>query len=280
MNRTLVERARTLLSHAGLPTQYWQFAIATAAHVTNRLPSNAIGRRSLYELWTGQIPDVSHLRIFGCRAYSHIPDQRRRKLDPKADVCIMLGYATEQKGYRLQDEATGKIITSRDVTFDEHLPRKPSTVHDTIESEGEKLPVPEKVLPIATQPTPTIVITPSLSPSLTDQGPPSKTVNPTASKSQQSQDDNVGIHKQSGPVASNGSRRRRSFSDMTRSAILKQRSSTRLTNKPARLEHEHEDEQARRMAKRTDTKHTALSIEDPTSYEESIEKTNSFGSKQ
>ena len=75
MNRTLVDRARTLLSHSGLPTRYWQFAMATATHITNRLPTKANHHQSPYQLWTGKIPDISHLRVFGCRAYAHIPDQ-------------------------------------------------------------------------------------------------------------------------------------------------------------------------------------------------------------
>src|SRR5437763_1218537 len=102
MNWTLVDRARTLLNHAGLPVQYWQVAIATAAHITNRLPSSATSQRSPYELWTGHLPDVRHLQVFGCRAYAHVPDQKRRKFDPKATTCIFLGFATGQKGCRLQ----------------------------------------------------------------------------------------------------------------------------------------------------------------------------------
>jgi len=128
MNRTLVDRARTMMIEAGLATKYWQHAMSTAAHVTNRIPSAANGHRSPYELWTGQLPELGHLRVFGCRAYVHVPDERRRKFDAKAVAGIFLGYATGQKGYVVQDSETGKILTSRDVTFDEnHLPAKPVT---------------------------------------------------------------------------------------------------------------------------------------------------------
>ncbi|KMS94207.1 hypothetical protein BVRB_023730, partial [Beta vulgaris subsp. vulgaris] len=144
MNRTVVDRARTLLTHAALPIKYWQFAIAAAVHVTNRLPTNANNRRSPYELWTGKLPDISHLRVFGCRAYAHVPDQKRRKFDPKAASCIFLGYAMEQKGYQLQDETTLKTIVSRDVSFDEALlPKKPAVAQDIIQSKGEDLHMPQ-----------------------------------------------------------------------------------------------------------------------------------------
>ena len=113
--------------------------MATATHITNRLPTKANHHQSPYQLWTGKIPAISHLRVFG-RAYAHIPDQKRSKLDPKAAPCIFLGYAPEQKGYLLQDEQTGKLITSRDVSFDEHLlPKKPRANQDIVERQGEDM---------------------------------------------------------------------------------------------------------------------------------------------
>lgn len=72
-----------------------------------------------YEAWTDKRPTVEHLRSFGCMAYSHIPKDERRKLDPKGKKCILLGYGTETKGYRLYDPNRGKVFRSRDVVFDE-----------------------------------------------------------------------------------------------------------------------------------------------------------------
>jgi transposase InsO family protein len=42
VNSTLVDRARTILIHAGLKTEYWQFVMRAAMHLTNRLPTNAM----------------------------------------------------------------------------------------------------------------------------------------------------------------------------------------------------------------------------------------------
>ena len=71
------------------------------------------------ERFTGIKSDVSHLKVFGCIAYVHIPDELRTKLDPKAEKCIFIGYSLEQKGYRCYNPITRKIRVSRDVVFDE-----------------------------------------------------------------------------------------------------------------------------------------------------------------
>ena len=72
-----------------------------------------------YEAWNGIKPDVSHFRVFGCAAYVHVPEVERHKLDCKARKCVLLGYGANQKGYRLYDVESMKVIHSRDVVFDE-----------------------------------------------------------------------------------------------------------------------------------------------------------------
>ena len=57
--------------------------------------------------------------MFGCICYVHIPNERRKKLDVKADKCIFLGYATNSKGYKCYNPVTKAFYVSRDVTFDE-----------------------------------------------------------------------------------------------------------------------------------------------------------------
>ena len=42
MNRTLVESARAMIAHAGLPNAYWAEAVATAAYLKNRLTTSAL----------------------------------------------------------------------------------------------------------------------------------------------------------------------------------------------------------------------------------------------
>jgi hypothetical protein len=46
---------------------------------------------TLEEEWTSINPFLSHLRIFGCDAYVHIPKDKKKKLDLKSQKCILVG---------------------------------------------------------------------------------------------------------------------------------------------------------------------------------------------
>lgn len=72
-------------------------------------------------LVTGQSPDYFILRAFGCISYVHVDKRVRRKLSPKAETCVFVGYSDEHKGYRcFFSPKTGKMVVSRHVTFDEN----------------------------------------------------------------------------------------------------------------------------------------------------------------
>ena len=57
----------------------------------NRTPTAAVHDVTPEEKYTGTKPDLAHLKVFGCIAYVHVPDELRRKLDPKAEKCILVG---------------------------------------------------------------------------------------------------------------------------------------------------------------------------------------------
>ena len=102
-----------------------------------------------YEAWTGEKPGVDGLRVFGCQVFVHIPKDERKKFDSKSRKCVLLGYGANTKGYRLYDPATGKVLHSRDVLFNEHKygfessrPQKESERHVYLEHLDEPLEPP------------------------------------------------------------------------------------------------------------------------------------------
>lgn len=62
-----------------------------------------------------------HLRIFGFVAYRHISGQLRKKLCDKGEMVILVGYDSTS-GYNLFDAINKRVVTNRDVIFDEMKP--------------------------------------------------------------------------------------------------------------------------------------------------------------
>ena len=115
MNRTIVERIRCLLSQAKLPRSFWGEAMSTAVDVINLSPCYPLNGDVPERVWTDKDVSYEHLRVFGCRAFVHIPNDERSKLDSKSRQCIFLGYGRDEFGYRLWDPIDKKFIRSRNV---------------------------------------------------------------------------------------------------------------------------------------------------------------------
>jgi hypothetical protein len=101
-NRTIMEKACAMLHSAGLSLGFWEFAVDTAVHIYNRTPSHTIDWQTPYEVWSaGHTPDVSYFCVFGCKAYVHVPEGKRKKLDPRSIEMTLVGYEPGSKGYQL-----------------------------------------------------------------------------------------------------------------------------------------------------------------------------------
>ena len=126
MNRTLLEKVRCMLSNDGLGKQFWAEAVMYASHLINRLPSATLNGKTPLELWSGKpANDYDTLRVFCSNSYYHIKES---KLDPRAKKALFMGVTLGVKGYRLWCLSLKKIISSRDVTFDESAMLKKVTI--------------------------------------------------------------------------------------------------------------------------------------------------------
>ena len=102
-----------------VPHTYWDEAVSTTIYIMNRTPTAAVHDVTPEEKFTSVKPDLSHLKVFECIAYVHVPNELHTKLDPKAKKGVFIGYSLEQKGYRCYKSLTHKLRMSRDVVFDE-----------------------------------------------------------------------------------------------------------------------------------------------------------------
>ncbi|MCO5567568.1 hypothetical protein L7F22_021262 [Adiantum nelumboides] len=110
-NRVIAEIARAMMNEMNMPLTYWAEAVHTIVHITNRTPTAATHEISPYERLYGIKPTVSYMRVFGCVRYVHVPNEARKKMEPKAMKCIFLGYPVEKKGYKCYDPTTRKVMS-------------------------------------------------------------------------------------------------------------------------------------------------------------------------
>lgn len=115
--RTIVESARTMIHARDMALKFWAEAVNAAVFVINRTGTSTIANKTPYELWFGKKSKFDHLQPFGSTVFVHVPKERRRKLDPKAEKCIFVGYDENVKGFRVWNPATSKIQIVRDVKF-------------------------------------------------------------------------------------------------------------------------------------------------------------------
>jgi hypothetical protein len=117
MNITLMDKARSILNGARLAQELWEEAVDTAKYLVNMSPSSVLVEMTPHEVWSGKNPSVSHLKVFGCDAFVHVPNEKRIKLEKKAVKCIFILYKEGMKGYKLWDPPSRKTVYSQDAVF-------------------------------------------------------------------------------------------------------------------------------------------------------------------
>jgi hypothetical protein len=97
-------------------------------------------------MFTGKKPEVSHLKIFGCPVFIHIPKEKRNKLDPSGKKGIFVGYCEVSKAFRIYIPGQHHIEISRDVTFDEDAMLKKSKLCQLEEVYEEEPVIPNTAM--------------------------------------------------------------------------------------------------------------------------------------
>jgi transposase InsO family protein len=100
-NRSIVEATKAMIHDQGLPMHLWEEASSTTVYVQNRSPHKILGNKTPEEVFTGKKPEISHLRIFGCPVFIHVPKEKRTKLEPSGKKGTFVGYSETSKAYKI-----------------------------------------------------------------------------------------------------------------------------------------------------------------------------------
>ncbi|RYO80800.1 hypothetical protein DL764_009848 [Monosporascus ibericus] len=133
----IITKARCLMISSNLPSDLWPEAVEAATYITNRTPTKALGWKTPIQVlneWIAKrdktpIPEeglkanVANVVLFGSEAYALTEAVRRgadrlKKMDPRAYIGYLVGYVASNV-YRVWVPSQQRVITVRDVTFDE-----------------------------------------------------------------------------------------------------------------------------------------------------------------
>ncbi|GJR55962.1 retrotransposon protein, putative, ty1-copia subclass [Tanacetum coccineum] len=116
-NRTLLDMVRSMMSQTTLPKSFWDYALETAARILNMVPTKKV-EKTPYEVWHGQAPKLSYLKVWGCEALVKRDTLTKPdKLEPRSIKCIFIGYPKETMGYSFYYPPENKVLVSRNVEF-------------------------------------------------------------------------------------------------------------------------------------------------------------------
>jgi transposase InsO family protein len=99
-NITIMEAVK--IHDQDLPMHLWEEATRTKLYVQFFLSHSAFGFKTPEELFSGKRPKVSHLKIFGCPVFIHIPKEKRTKSDPSGKKGVFVGYCEVSKAFTYQ----------------------------------------------------------------------------------------------------------------------------------------------------------------------------------
>jgi hypothetical protein len=107
-----MEKVRSMLNGIGIAQELWAEVVYTTYYMVNRSLSSMLVDSTPHELWFGKKPSLSHIRVFGCDSFVHVPKEKRNKMENKAVKCIFIGYKDGMKGCKLSDPVMRKTIYS------------------------------------------------------------------------------------------------------------------------------------------------------------------------
>jgi hypothetical protein len=89
-NHTLKEMDNCMIQSKILSLHYWVESINCANYIVNHTPTKDLKNITPEEAWTKIKLDVSHFHVFDSVAWAHIPDKKRKALQPKSEKHILL----------------------------------------------------------------------------------------------------------------------------------------------------------------------------------------------
>jgi hypothetical protein len=127
-----------MMNEKNIGQTFWVEEIHTTIHVLNKSHLIPHSDKTPYKLWYGIPSSIKHFKVFGSNCYINNNNENLGKCDDRADEGILLGYATNSKGYRFFNKILHKLVDCIDLKVDEGVQlREVSNIETTTEDTNE-----------------------------------------------------------------------------------------------------------------------------------------------
>ncbi|EGD79561.1 hypothetical protein PTSG_13039 [Salpingoeca rosetta] len=99
--------------------EYWGMAFKHATTIHNVSPTQALGGEAPFTILCGRPFDVNQLKVFGAKAYVHVPKASRHKLGKRARTGIYVGFDHESQSHQVWVPQTKQMVNTIHVKFNE-----------------------------------------------------------------------------------------------------------------------------------------------------------------
>jgi len=144
-DKTHQEPARVMLNAKHLPYHFWAKAMNTTCHIHNMFTLRTGTTTTLYELWKGRKHTVKYFHVFGSKCYILSDRDYKRKMDPKSDEAIFLGYSTNSRAYGVFNSKPETVMEFINVVIDDVPKEKVSDVDSDVGTSIQETNAPIQV---------------------------------------------------------------------------------------------------------------------------------------
>ncbi|GJU11793.1 retrotransposon protein, putative, ty1-copia subclass [Tanacetum coccineum] len=128
---------RSMMNLITLPLSFWDYALESATLILNMVSTRKVDKTP-YELWYGKVPNLSYLKVRGCKAL--MKRDTADKLEQRSVKCIFIGYPMETM------EVSGRAMDLEEIQDED---TSPSEITSKIPMEVECFEPPqEEEIPI------------------------------------------------------------------------------------------------------------------------------------
>nr|GEU45653.1 hypothetical protein [Tanacetum cinerariifolium] len=113
-NRILLDMVRSMMCRATLLINLWGYALETAAHILNLVPTKKVSKTP-FEIWKGKRPSLGHIKIWGCEVF--VRRETQDKLEARSEKYLFIGYPEESFGYLLYKPKDNVVFVARRGVF-------------------------------------------------------------------------------------------------------------------------------------------------------------------